>query len=262
MSATSKSQQRFFGMVSATQKGELKKPSSAVASAAKSMSKTDVDDFASTKHDDLPEKVKKEIVGELVESQTINWNTFLSEGISTLNKKDFVWACKATILELSEEFDVPDKSLKIKYINEQIKTLDEKMLLKEAPSAADLRAAADVNNTLKWLDSGMPDEARGMSNSGKAGIVVGIVAIIAASYYVYKRFLSKAARSCKGLSGNQKTICITKFKIAGAKAAIQKLEQSKQLCRKNSNPENCVRSINMRIQKWNIRIAKYQRKLT
>ena len=69
MPASSKSQQRFFGMVSAAQKGELKNPSSAVDSAAKTMSKTDVDDFASTKHKGLPEKVKKEIVGELVESK-------------------------------------------------------------------------------------------------------------------------------------------------------------------------------------------------
>jgi len=66
MPSASKSQQRFFGMVSATQKGELKNPSAAVNSAAKTMSNSDVDDFASTKHKDLPEKVKKEIVGEIV----------------------------------------------------------------------------------------------------------------------------------------------------------------------------------------------------
>ena len=59
--AKSKSQQRFFGMVRATQKGEMEAGSSEVAKAAASMSKSDVKDFAKTKHKGLPEKkVKKE----------------------------------------------------------------------------------------------------------------------------------------------------------------------------------------------------------
>ena len=61
MPAVSKKQQRFFGMVRATQKGEMEAGSSEVAKAAASMSKSDVKDFAKTKHKGLPEKkVKKE----------------------------------------------------------------------------------------------------------------------------------------------------------------------------------------------------------
>ena len=56
MPAVSKAQQRFFGMVRATQKGEMENPSSEVAQAASSMSKSDVKKFASTKHKGLPEK--------------------------------------------------------------------------------------------------------------------------------------------------------------------------------------------------------------
>lgn len=52
----SKAQQRFFGMVRATQKGEMKAPSPEVAKAASSMKKGDVKDFAKTKHKGLPEK--------------------------------------------------------------------------------------------------------------------------------------------------------------------------------------------------------------
>ena len=60
--AKSKSQQRFFGMVRSTQKGEMGgKASSQVQRAASSMKKGDVKDLASTKHKGLPEKkVKKE----------------------------------------------------------------------------------------------------------------------------------------------------------------------------------------------------------
>lgn len=59
MPAKSKAQQKFFGMVRAAQKGELKNPSKAVAKAAKSMSKKSVKDFASTKSKKLPEKIKE-----------------------------------------------------------------------------------------------------------------------------------------------------------------------------------------------------------
>lgn len=58
MPAVSKAQQRFFGMVRSTQKGEMKNPSSEVAKVASSMSKSDVKDFAKTKHKKLPEKKK------------------------------------------------------------------------------------------------------------------------------------------------------------------------------------------------------------
>jgi len=64
MPAKSKKQQRFMGMVHAAQKGELKNPSPEVEKAADSMKKKDAEDFASTKHKGLPEKVKKKKVQE------------------------------------------------------------------------------------------------------------------------------------------------------------------------------------------------------
>lgn len=60
MPAVSKAQQRFFGMVRSAQKGEMETPSSEVAKAAASMSKSDVKKFASTKHDKLPDKKMEE----------------------------------------------------------------------------------------------------------------------------------------------------------------------------------------------------------
>ena len=57
--AKSKSQQRLFGIAHAAQKGDI--PMSKLGGAAKKIAKTvspnDVEDFASTKHDKLPEKV-------------------------------------------------------------------------------------------------------------------------------------------------------------------------------------------------------------
>ena len=59
MPAQSKSQQRFFGVVKAMQKGDIPKKGRA-GKIAKTMDKDDVDDFASTKHKEKPEKVKRE----------------------------------------------------------------------------------------------------------------------------------------------------------------------------------------------------------
>lgn len=58
--AVSKSQQKFFGMVRAVQKGEMQNASPEVEKAAASMTKKDVKDFASTEHKDLPEEKKAE----------------------------------------------------------------------------------------------------------------------------------------------------------------------------------------------------------
>ena len=59
--AVSKAQQRFFGMVRAAQKGEMENPSPEVAKVAATAKRSDVKDFAATKHDELPEKKKKKV---------------------------------------------------------------------------------------------------------------------------------------------------------------------------------------------------------
>ena len=56
MPAVSRKQQRFFGIVRAIQKGEMAPTTPETAKAAADMKKSDVKDFASTKHKKLPEK--------------------------------------------------------------------------------------------------------------------------------------------------------------------------------------------------------------
>ena len=64
MPAVSKKQQRFFGMVRAAQKGEMKNPSKEVSDVAGDISMKDAKKFAKTKHRGLPEV--KESVMDLV----------------------------------------------------------------------------------------------------------------------------------------------------------------------------------------------------
>ena len=66
MPSVSKAQQRFMGLVHAYKKGDIppSQVSQAVKDAAKSMKKKSTKKFASTKHDDLPNKVRSENMNE------------------------------------------------------------------------------------------------------------------------------------------------------------------------------------------------------
>jgi len=94
MPAKSKAQQRFFGMVRAAQKGELKNPSKAVKKAAGSMSKKSVKDFASTKSKKLPKKIKESFSKKLtrilenVEPNNINESADIPTGVNVIPTRD------------------------------------------------------------------------------------------------------------------------------------------------------------------------------
>ena len=66
MPSVSKAQQRFMGLVHAYKKGDIpaSQVSKAVKDAAKSMKKKSAKDFASTKHNDLPNKVREYLMSE------------------------------------------------------------------------------------------------------------------------------------------------------------------------------------------------------
>ena len=71
MPALSKKQQKFFGIVRAIQKGEQTPTTPETAKAAADMKKSDVKDFASTKHKGLPEK--KKIKEEIKQNRPISF---------------------------------------------------------------------------------------------------------------------------------------------------------------------------------------------
>ena len=56
MPSKSKAQQRFMGLVHAYKKGEMKNAPEEVRKIAKGIKKSDAKDFASTKHEGLPER--------------------------------------------------------------------------------------------------------------------------------------------------------------------------------------------------------------
>lgn len=77
MPAKSKKQQQFFAIARNIQKGE-QPPSGEAGRVASYMDPDDVDDYAKTKHKNLPSKVKKE-VAERVLRQVQSWMQFVTE---------------------------------------------------------------------------------------------------------------------------------------------------------------------------------------
>jgi len=84
-------------------------------------------------------------------------------------------------------------------------------------------------------------------NPGSAAAIAALSAgAITAGVLAYKRFFSKAAKACTGLSGAQKTQCMGKYKIQAKKAEIATLNSKKSSCK--GNPK-CIAKIQARIQK-------------
>ena len=71
--AVSKKQQRFFGMVRAAQKGEMENPSPEVAKVAATAKRSDVKDFAKTKHKGLPMKKDVKEANKSGDSSLRDW---------------------------------------------------------------------------------------------------------------------------------------------------------------------------------------------
>ena len=127
MPAQSKSQQRFFGVVKAMQKGDIPKKGKA-GKIAKQMTKKDVDDFASTKHKGKPEKVKREMkVRELIKKMVREELSEMNEGkydrelirLDNATAKEF-GSWKSEVLKLSKLLPNSEK----KKINKDIMTIN------------------------------------------------------------------------------------------------------------------------------------------
>jgi len=87
------------------------------------------------------------------------------------------------------------------------------------------------------------------TRKGYKAIAIGIIIalVIGLSYKVYKKFLSKATKSCKHLDNEKKNECINKFKNDAKKARILAIEKSKGLCTKSKDPQKCLTKINIKL---------------
>jgi hypothetical protein len=138
MPASSKAQQRFFGVVKAMQKGDIPKTGKA-GKIAKTMDKDDVDDFASTKHKGKPEKVKREMkVRNLIKKM-------VREELAKMNEVRIPFS-SSHIKQLKRAFKdmkgtLPDNNPLVQQIVTLLKKTDKKVLKQIA--TADIKYLSD-----------------------------------------------------------------------------------------------------------------------
>jgi hypothetical protein len=78
---------------------------------------------------------------------------------------------------------------------------------------------------------------------------VAVAAAVTLGYKVYKRFLSKAAKSCSGFSGDQKTNCMAKYKKQAMQQHITSMTKSLSSCSKTKDPGKCKSKIGTKIKR-------------
>lgn len=90
-----------------------------------------------------------------------------------------------------------------------------------------------------------------MKKAGMGILIAGGItgAIVAISLY-YKKFFSKEAKACNNLSGKERTICMTKARIAAAEAAIKEAEKGLLNCSSAKNEEDCIFKMKTEIYNW------------
>ena len=87
------------------------------------------------------------------------------------------------------------------------------------------------------------------------------VAALASSIYIYKRFFSKAAKACTGKKGDDRMMCVSKFKLAGFEQSIRSLRKNRRLCGRGDKSATCMAKIDKRINSYQSRIRKQKAKV-
>lgn len=114
----------------------------------------------------------------------------------------------------------------------------------------ELLKEGDFDNVFSMLDE--PKVSAGETLKGGAEALAPIVVaagVAALGYKAYQRFLSAAAKSCGGLSGTAKTVCMKKYKAKAIQKRVQVMRSNISKCSKSKNPALCKSKIEDKIRK-------------
>lgn len=73
--------------------------------------------------------------------------------------------------------------------------------------------------------------------------------LLMTAYKTYKEYLTKSARKCDTFTGRDKTLCMTKFKMEGTRAQMEKLRKSLSKCQEAKYPQKCQEKLQEKISK-------------
>jgi len=78
--------------------------------------------------------------------------------------------------------------------------------------------------------------------------------MVLGSTYIYKKYLSAAARACK--NSKDKKACINIYRIKGYEAQVQKLKDNINKCKETNDPKKCNSFLKSKIEKIQKKILK------
>jgi hypothetical protein len=87
-----------------------------------------------------------------------------------------------------------------------------------------------------------------------AGVAAALIILIAKK--AYKKYLSKAVRSCRKYKGSDKDECVRKFHVDAIKHDISLMEKNKQACQATRRPGKCIEKVDKRIRKQKNKLQK------
>ena len=118
----------------------------------------------------------------------------------------------------------------------------------------------NLNDTDKqWYKLKFKSLGKGLGWAALIG--TSLVAAIAGISLAYKRWFSKEAKLCKGMSGKKRTVCMCNASIAAAEKAMQKAEQGLMECDSAKDPQECRYKMKVEIHSWHKKIEEQKRKL-
>jgi len=92
-------------------------------------------------------------------------------------------------------------------------------------------------------------------------VIAGTTAASIALYQIYKRFLSTAAKACKGKTGKDKEACMLTHHINACDVVIEKAKKFLEDCPNSKNPDKCAHTTQSTIWNWERKKQQAQQKL-
>jgi hypothetical protein len=100
------------------------------------------------------------------------------------------------------------------------------------------------------LDVGDKGEEMIQAGAAIAGLVLAL-GIIKVSYSIYKNFINRWGRQCRGYKGVDRDSCIKKVKIKAMEIRMNALNRARDKCKIAKDPQKCVSKINSQLEKLN-----------
>jgi len=132
----------------------------------------------------------------------------------------------------------------------------------QPPGAEPSQLMRHAKDAIGDIKAGINSAADAVSAFAKTtpGMVVGGAALAALLAYgaakTYKRFFSKAAGACRGMSGGVKSDCMNKYRGRAVMAQAADLQRGMASCAKAKNPASCKSAVGGKIERLKAKARK------